>query len=128
MVSKYINKTWRSSIIEDQIKMSEAILSGVKVDAERAGLGEGILKAPRTEAETSGYYGDYQYPNNSQTFNGPNTTTSESGIERINDSKTAGFVSNPAFDGGLSKYALAQNFESQPGWKHRPTGFPEDPF
>ena len=33
--------------------------------------------------------------------------TSEAGFERINDSKTAGFVSNPAFVGGLSTYAMS---------------------
>ena len=123
-----IKKKFGSSIIEDQIKMSQALLSGVKVDAERAGLGIGLLGPYHDEGETSGYYLDHQYPNNSQTFNGPNLVTGELGFERINDSKTAGLISNPAFVGGISKYALAQNVESQPGWGHRPTGFPEDPF
>ena len=39
--------------------------------------------------ETSGYYGDYQYPYNSQVFDGDNVVASENGLEIINNSKTA---------------------------------------
>ena len=37
----------------------------------------------------SGYHGDYQYPDNRPIIDGQNTVTSETGLETINNSKTA---------------------------------------
>lgn len=40
----------------------------------------------------SGYHGDYQYPDNRPIIDGQNTVTSETGLETINNSKTAGVL------------------------------------
>ena len=40
----------------------------------------------------SGNHGDYQYPDNRPIIDGQNTITSETGIETINNSKTAGVL------------------------------------
>ena len=42
--------------------------------------------------DVSGYHGDYQYPDNRPIIDGQNTITSETGIETINNSKTAGVL------------------------------------
>ena len=40
----------------------------------------------------SGYHGDYQYPDNRPIIDGQNMVTSETGLETINNSKTAGIL------------------------------------
>ena len=81
------------AIVEQQIKMSEAVVSDLKIEALELGLGESrLVNFPRVEAQKSGYYGDHQYPDNRKVFDGQNMVTSESGLEAINNSKTAGIL------------------------------------
>ena len=79
------------SILNEQIKLSEAMISDIKIDAKELGLGETkLVNFPRLEAQNSGFDVNHQYPDNRQVFDGQNMVTSESGLETINNSKTAG--------------------------------------
>tara|TARA_Y100000310_G_scaffold318048_1_gene371662 strand:+ start:46 stop:297 length:252 start_codon:yes stop_codon:yes gene_type:complete len=81
------------AIIEQQIKMSEVMISDLKLEASNLGLGESrLINFPRVEEQKSGYYGDHQYPDNRKVFDGQNMIASESGLETINNSKTAGIL------------------------------------
>ena len=74
------------SIIDQQIKISNAMVSNMKLEAQDLGLGENVLiNFPRLEDQESGYYSDYQYPNN----NDASAIVNETGLETINNSKAA---------------------------------------
>ena len=78
------------AIINEQLKMSEVFVADGKFEAQELGLGESVLiNFPRVEEGRSGYYFDYQYPDNSQVFDGDNVVARENGLEIINNSKTA---------------------------------------
>ena len=78
------------SIINEQLKMSEVFVTDGKADAEQLGLASSVLiNFPRVEESRSGYYSEYQYPDNQKgmyTF----VAVSEGGFEQINESKTSG--------------------------------------
>jgi len=81
------------AIVDQQIKMSEAMISDLKFEASSIGLGESrLINFPRTEGQKSGYYNDHQYPDNRPIIDGQNMVTSETGLETINNSKTAGIL------------------------------------
>ena len=74
------------SIIDQQIKISNAMVSNMKLEAQELGLGESILiNFPRLEDQENGFYSDYQYPNN----NDSSAIVNETGLETINNSKAA---------------------------------------
>ena len=74
------------SIIDQKIKISNAIVSNMKLEAQELGLGESILiNFPRLEDQENGFYSDYQYPNN----NDSSAIVNETGLETINNSKAA---------------------------------------
>jgi len=74
------------SIINQQIKISNAMVSNMKLEAQELGLGESVLiNFPRLEDQENGYYSDHQYPNN----NDPAAIVSETELETINNSKAA---------------------------------------
>ena len=93
------------SIINEQIELSEVILHGNRM-AETAKIGYLADEIPSSAKSrltlhserkeftgiTSGYHLDHQYPDNRPVFDGQNIVTSETGIETINNSKTAGVL------------------------------------
>ena len=78
------------SIINEQLQVSEVFVADGKISAQELGFGiERLINFPRVEEGRSGYYPDYQYPDNQKgmyTF----VAVGESGFEQINESKTAG--------------------------------------
>ena len=79
-------------LLEQQLAMSQAMATDQKIEAGTLGLGESrLINFPRVETERSGYYEDYQYPDNrGGRIDGQGIVQSESGLEKINNSKTAG--------------------------------------
>ena len=74
------------SILEQQIKMSDAMVANTSVDARELGLGESVLiNFPRIEGQKNGYYVEYQYPNNNES----SVVVTQTGLETINNSKAA---------------------------------------
>ena len=78
------------TIVNEQIELSN------KVRHDQEYSHEFITSSTTLERmhikNVSGYHGDYQYPDNRPIIDGQNTITSETGIETINNSKTAGVL------------------------------------
>ena len=75
------------TIVNEQIELSNK----VRHDQEYS---HGFITSSTTlermrVKNVSGYHGDYQYPDNRPIIDGQNTVTSETGLETINNSKTA---------------------------------------
>ena len=106
-------------ILSDQIIMSEKVLhqeqvENVAVDQSSFNRAEEAAQARIANSQRSdrtgslalnGYYADgNKYPDNRQTFDGAGTVGKDgSGYETINDSKFAGFISNPASVGAITQ-------------------------
>ena len=71
-------------VISNKVRHNQGYLDGFKNDSS-------VLRRMYIK-EVSGYYGDYQYPDNRKVFDGDNVVASESELEIINDSKNAGVL------------------------------------
>ena len=98
------------SILSDQLVMSERVLrqeqlDDVILDQDSFNRSEEASSARQANSQRrfktgslglNGFYEGHKYPDNRVTFDGRGTVTSENGMESINNSEFAGFISNPA--------------------------------
>ena len=78
------------AIVNEQMELSNKVRHGQEYSHEFI-TSSTTLERMRVK-NVSGYHGDYQYPDNRPIIDGQNTITSETGIETINNSKTAGVL------------------------------------
>ena len=106
-------------ILADQLVMSERVLrqeqvDSVTLDYDRFNRSEEASSARQANSQKSdragslglnGYYAEgNKHPDNRQTIDGGGTVGKDgSGYETINDSKFAGFISNPASVGAITQ-------------------------
>ena len=74
-------------IVNEQIELSNKVRHDQEYSHEFI-TSSTTLERMRVK-NVSGYHGDYQYPDNRPIIDGQNTVTSETGLETINNSKTA---------------------------------------
>ena len=75
------------TIVNEQIELSNKVRHDQEYSHEFI-TSSTTLERMRVK-NVSGYHGDYQYPDNRPIIDGQNTVTSETGLETINNSKTA---------------------------------------
>jgi len=76
------------AIVDQQIALSNKVRHDQEYSHEFI-TSNSTLERMRVK-DVSGYHGDYQYPDNRPIIDGQNMVTSETGLETINNSKTAG--------------------------------------
>ena len=78
------------SIINEQIEISNKVRHDQEY-SDQFISNSSTLKRMHVK-NVSGYHGDYQYPDNRPVIDGQNIVTSETGLETMNNSKTAGVL------------------------------------
>ena len=78
------------TIVNEQIELSNKVRHDQEYSHEFI-TSSTTLERMRVK-NVSGYHGDYQYPDNRPVIDGQNIVTSETGLETMNNSKTAGVL------------------------------------